>query len=219
MSQVSYLCTTCKQIIRTAPARNAQRDYFRRSCSKQARIAAACAMQGVRQLALSKCLLSACTRSFVGNSTAAFAPVVHDLQVSSSYGKDLSLPPVAAALARLFATGTGPGAEPTHSREYSNAGTSTSQARPDDDGDYLEEWAKLIEKNDTPGQAELLTRIFGENPEPQGPPLSELLNYNRREEERAKRRMFELQKQEEIRQSRQADSADTFTTHLFINFD
>ena len=59
-------------------------------------------------------------------------------------------------------------------------------------------------KNDSVGQAELLHRVFGEDPEPVGPPLSELLNYNRRDEERAQRRMFELQKQEEIRQSRSA---------------
>lgn len=173
-------------------------------------------MQGVRQLALKKCLLSACTRSFIGSFSAAFAPVVHDLQASSSHGKSLSLSPVAAALTRSFATYTDLNAGPIDSRVHSKAGTSTSQSGSADDGDYLEEWAKLIEKNDTPGQAELLTRIFGENPEPEGPPLSELLNYNRREEERAKRRMFELQKQEEIRQSRQADSTDRITIHLQI---
>lgn len=166
-------------------------------------------MQALRQLAVSKHLLSAYTRSAVAGPSAGLAEFVHDSQVSSLHATNPSPVYFAAALARSFATDSQRAGGAADSRVNSSVGTSTSQSGPDGDGDYLEDWAKLIEKNDTMGQADLLNRVFGENPEPVGPPLSELLNYNRREEERAKRRMFEMQKQEEIRQSRQANQTIT----------
>ena len=116
---------------------------------------------------------------------------------------------IAAASARTFASGpqdpNTPDVSAVEGRQNSSTGASTSQ--PDEDqpeADWMENWAKLIDKGDVVGQAELLQNMFGEEPEPVGPPLHELLNYNRKEEERAKRRMFELQKQEQLRQSRQA---------------
>jgi len=116
---------------------------------------------------------------------------------------------IAVASARTFASGpqdpNTPDVSAVEGRQNSSTGASTSQ--PDEDqpeADWMEDWAKLIDKGDVVGQAELLQNMFGEEPEPVGPPLHELLNYNRKEEERAKRRMFELQKQEQLRQSRQA---------------
>ena len=174
-------------------------------------------MQALRQLAVSKHLLSAYTRSAVAGPSAGLAEIVHDLQVSTLHKTSPSPVSFAAVLARSFATDSQRAGETSDSRVDSNAGTSTSQPGHGGDGDYLEDWAKLIEKNDIMGQADLLNRVFGEDPEPVGPPLSELLNYNRREEERAKRRMFEMQKQEEIRQSRQAPtlSSRSIVCNLF----
>ena len=113
----------------------------------------------------------------------------------------------AAASARGFAAGPqepeGPNESIQEGRPNSSSNAGTSQPAGDQDAgnsDWLEDWGKLMDKGDTQGQAEFLHNTFGN--EPVGPPLHELLNYNRKEEERAKRRMFELQKQEEIRQSR-----------------
>lgn len=162
-------------------------------------------MQSLRQLSACKNLLSACLRSAPGCLTTGPAAAAQDLTCQSLHSKLQHLVLAAAAPIRSFASDTDrPDRQPTTSadrRENSSAGTSTSQAQAGN-SDYLEDWARLIDKNDTVGQAELLHRMFGENPEPVGPPLSELLNYNRRDEERAKRRMFELQKQDEIKQSR-----------------
>lgn len=114
----------------------------------------------------------------------------------------------AATFAKSFATdlkgSEGPHRVPNEDRLTSNASASTSQLaeQPDSGDDWDERWAKLSEKGDLVGQADLLRDVFGEIPEPVGPPLHELLSYSRKEEERAKRREFELQKQEEIRQSR-----------------
>ena len=111
----------------------------------------------------------------------------------------------AAAAARWYASDTGSTGPGVDSRRDSGSSASTSLSTGDQSAespDWMEEWARLLEKNDVVAQADLLRQTFGENPEPEGPPLHELLNYNRKEEERAKRRMFELQKQEQIRQSR-----------------
>lgn len=111
----------------------------------------------------------------------------------------------AAAAARWYASDAesiNPGMD---SRRDSGSSATTSLSTGDQSADspgWMEEWARLLEKDDVVGQADLLRQTFGETPEPEGPPLHELLNYNRKEEERAKRRMFELQKQEQIRQNR-----------------
>lgn len=112
---------------------------------------------------------------------------------------------VAAAGARSYASDAGSTNPGIESRRDSSSNASTSLSAGDqsaDSEDWMEEWARLLEKNDVMGQADLLRRTFGDTPEPEGPPLHELLNYNRKEEERAKRRMYELNKQEQIRQNR-----------------
>lgn len=164
------------------------------------------AMQALRQLVLSRSLLSACARSVDVAAITGVCDLVADCQSSKAYLKHLTPTSAAAATARSFASDRQGSAGPADNRVDSGAETSSSQSVSGPDDDYLEEWAKLIEKGDLPGQAALMERVFGEDPEPIGPPLSELLNYDRKAEERAKRRMFELQKQEEIRQSRQATS-------------
>lgn len=109
---------------------------------------------------------------------------------------------IAAAGARSYASDTGSTNPGIESQRDSSSNASTSLSAGDQSEDWMEEWARLLEKNDVMGQADLLRRTFGDTPEPEGPPLHELLNYNRKEEERAKRRMFELNKQEQIRQNR-----------------
>ena len=111
-----------------------------------------------------------------------------------------------AAATRSYATGTENAPPGSNSRQTSGRSASTSLPSADqlvESGDWMEQWAKALQKNDVAGQAAVLEKTFGESPDPVGPPLHELLSYNRKEEERAKRRMNELQKQEQIRQSRQ----------------
>lgn len=176
------------------------------SCATFSRACRLHAMQALRQLALSRSLLSACARSVDVAPINAVCDLVVDCHPSKSYLKHMDPTSAPAATARSFASDSQRGAGPADNRVDSGAETSSSQSVSGPDDDYMEEWAKLIEKGDLPGQAALMERVFGEDPEPIGPPLSELLNYDRKAEERAKRRMFELQKQEEIRQSRQATS-------------
>ena len=141
-------------------------------------------------------------RAIIGDSVAQIPPSVEAAQVAA-------LRSIAAASTRTFASGPqGPNTPETSAdegRQNSSNGASTSQPvdKEQPEADWMEDWAKLIDKGDVVGQAELLQNMFGEEPEPVGPPLHELLNYNRKEEERAKRRMFELQKQEQLRKSRQ----------------
>lgn len=112
----------------------------------------------------------------------------------------------AAAAATRWSTSDAGSTDPgMDSRRNSGTSASTSLSTGDQSAEspgWMEEWARLLEKNDVVAQADFLRQTFGETPEPEGPPLHELLNYNRKEEERAKRRMFELQKQEQLRQSR-----------------
>ncbi|KAL0033923.1 hypothetical protein WJX77_010989 [Trebouxia sp. C0004] len=141
-------------------------------------------------------------RAIIGECVAQIpAPSVEVAQLSA-------LRSIAAASTRTFASGpqgsNTPDVSAVEGRQNSSNGASTSQPVDEEqpEADWMEDWAKLIDKGDVVGQAELLQNMFGEEPEPIGPPLHELLNYNRKEEERAKRRMFELQKQEQLRQSR-----------------
>ena len=113
----------------------------------------------------------------------------------------------AAGSARAFATEPREpgsiGESAVDERQASSLSASTSQPveQEQSSGDWTENFSKLLEDGDVAGQAELLKNVFGESPEPYGPPLQQLLSYNRREEEKAQRRLLELQKQEEIRQS------------------
>lgn len=141
----------------------------------------------------------------VQSSTAAVSPA-------------LAFP--AAADMRTFASGPyepgSPSASAVEGRQNSSSSASTSQPEGDQSsGDWMEDWAKLLQNDDSVGQAEFLQKTFGEDPEPVGPPLHELLNYNRKEEERAKRRMSELQKQEQLRQSRQASLQKLLCSMLY----
>lgn len=143
-------------------------------------------------------------RAIIGDSVAQIpAPSAEAAQISA-------LRSIAAASTRTFASGppgpNTPDLSAVDGRQNSSNGASTSQPVDEEqpEADWMEDWAKLIDRGDVVGQAELLQNMFGEEPEPIGPPLHELLNYNRKEEERAKRRMFELQKQEQLRKSRQA---------------
>ncbi len=143
-------------------------------------------------------------RAIIGESVAQIpAPSAEAAQVSA-------LRSIAAANSRTFASGpqgpNTPDLSAVEGRQNSSKDASTSQPADEEqpEADWMEDWAKLIDKGDVVGQAELLQNMFGEEPEPVGPPLHELLNYNRKEEERAKRRMFELQKQEQLRKSRQS---------------
>jgi hypothetical protein len=145
-------------------------------------------------------------RAIIGESVAQIPAL------SPEAAQDSALRSIAAAGARTFASGpqgpNTPDVSAVEGRQNSSSGASTSQPVDEEqpEADWMEDWAKLIDKGDVVGQAELLQNMFGEEPEPVGPPLHELLNYNRKEEERAKRRMFELQKQEQLRKSRQSSA-------------
>lgn len=157
-------------------------------------------MRGLRQLAALQSLLSSTSLPIVARSC-----VVAESNTQNSLQTIAVAPALgfaAAAAARWYASDSGSDAS-IKSRQESSSSATTSLSTGDpsaESQDWLEDWAKLLEKNDVAGQAELLHDTFGHMPA--GPPLHELLNYDKKEEERARRRMFELQKQEQIRQSR-----------------
>ncbi|DBA93188.1 TPA: hypothetical protein ACH3X2_003495 [Trebouxia sp. C0005] len=131
-------------------------------------------------------------RAIIGDSVAQIpAPSAEAAQISA-------LRSIAAASTRTFASGppgpNTPDLSAVDGRQNSSNGASTSQPVDEEqpEADWMEDWAKLIDRGDVVGQAELLQNMFGEEPEPIGPPLHELLNYNRKEEERAKRRMVQV---------------------------
>lgn len=164
-------------------------------------------MHRVRQLAALRPLLTSGALPNVAQTAAYAGPPAQGLVQSTVTAATPALGFTVAATARTFASGPQgpdrPDASSVEARQNSSISASTSQSLEGQDADaWMEDWAKMVEKGDSVGQAELLQNTFGEDPEPVGPPLHELLNYNRKEEERAKRRMFELQKQEQIRQSR-----------------
>ena len=185
---------TCAQILATLAS-----GHLRNAC-------ALCVMHRLRGLAALAPLLASASKS---------SPIIcpASIQVDAArlacqlIVKAAHLPTfAAAATARGFAAGPEePGSATsgsTEERRASNADTSTSQLSGEQQDTWIEDWGKLIEKGDVSGQAELVRDLFGEEPEPVGPPLHELLNYSRKEEERAQRRLQELQKQEDIKQSR-----------------
>ena len=165
------------------------------------------ALRPLLTAATQKNLTSACAEIRVQRSLPSTAATLHP-------AIDLA----AVSKPRTFATGSHGSFEPdppsSEDRQNSSLTASTSQpieagkSQPDEDkgtskDDWLKVWAKLSQKKDLEGQAQLLQDIFGETPEPVGPPLHELINYDSKEVEREERRKFELQKQAEIKQSRQ----------------
>lgn len=159
-------------------------------------------MRCLRRVNALQSLLASNSLQTVARNCAVADTVVHgSLQTAVTPALGFA----AAAAARWYASdarSTDPSMD-TRRDSGSSASTSLSTGdQPADSPDWMEEWARLLEKNDVTAQADLLRQTFGDSPEPEGPPLHELLNYNKKEEERAKRRMFELQKQEQLRQSR-----------------
>lgn len=162
-------------------------------------------MRGLRHLAALQSLLSNTSLPTVARSCAvAESSTQNSLQttvtvVAPAFGF------AAAAAARWYASDSGNFDPSMEARQKSSSSASTSLSTGDQSAeseDWLEDWAKLLEKNDVAAQAEFLHDTFGDSTQFDGPPLHELLNYNKKEEERARRRMFELQKQEQIRQAR-----------------
>lgn len=218
MSTTSSLCSACSLPLVNACAGPCNVDFgVMWQCSKRTMHAlthGACVKVSLHSVyclsdAIMRCLrrLAALQSLFTSTTsvqTGARVCAVADCNASSSLQTSVTplLGFVAAAGARSYASDaetTKPGSE---SRQDSNSNASTSLSAGDQSGDWMEEWARLLEKNDVMGQADLLRQTFGDTPEPEGPPLHELLNYNRKEEERAKRRMYELNKQEQIKQNR-----------------
>ena len=165
-------------------------------------------MQRLRQLISLAPLVSSSSTQSVAAAPAAVDVTARLLVACQAQQAAPFAASFAEGCTRSFATETrelgGNGARSVDERQTSSLSASTSQPIEQEEsaGDWTEDWSKLLEKGDVAGQAELLKDIFGESPEPYGPPLQELLSYNRREEEKAQRRLLELQKQEEIRQSR-----------------
>ena len=159
-------------------------------------------MRYLRHLAALQSLLASNSLPIVTrNCAAADTNVQGSLQTAVTPALGFA----AAAAARWYASDAESSDPGMDSRRDSGSSASTSVSIGDqsaDSPDWMEQWARLLEKNDVVAQAEFLRQTFGEDPEPEGPPLHELLNYNKKEEERAQRRMFELQKQEQLRQSR-----------------
>lgn len=162
-------------------------------------------MRGLRHLAALQSLLTSTSLPTVARSCAVSDVNVHGSLQTTVTAVAPALGFAVAAAARWYASDAGSINPGTDSRRDSGSSASTSLTtgdQPAESQDWMEDWARALEQNDVAAQADILVQTFGENPEPEGPPLSELLNYNKKEEERAKRRMFELQKQEQIRQSR-----------------
>ena len=162
-------------------------------------------MRGLRHLTALQSLLSSTSLPTVTRSCAVAETNSHSGLQTTVTAVAPALGFVAAAAARWYASDTGSVDSSIESRRESSSGASTSLSTGDQSAeskDWLEDWAKMLEKNDVAAQADFLHETFGDTSEFDGPPLHELLNYNKKEEERARRRMFELQKQEQIRQSR-----------------
>ena len=164
----------------------------------------AAVMRNLRQLCALQSLLQS-SPSLIFRSAASADNDVHGKLHTTVTSILPTLRFAVAAATRTYATDTRDANPSMDARRQSGNAASTSlsaEDQPAESGDWMDEWGKALEKNDLAAQAEILQKTFGEDPDPVGPPLHELLNYNRKEEERAKRRLYELQKQEEIRQSR-----------------
>lgn len=175
-------------------------------------------MRSLRQLCALQSLLSSSTSSLAARSPASADTTINGKLHATVTAILPTLGFAVAAAKKTYATDTRDADSGMDARRQSGSAAGTSVSSEDQSAeseDWMNEWGKALEKNDLAAQAEILQKTFGEDPEPVGPPLHELLNYNRKEEERAKRRLYELQKQEEIRQSRYSLSA-TYNGLLFL---